>query len=82
MLACFKILEDAVVGWYRQESFRQSITDFGGGTWKGILTLALLVVAMLVPFVGYGELGRVLGGGQLERIFIRARPFEGEPGKS
>ena len=82
VLACFKILEDAAVGWYRRESFRQSITDFGGGTWKGVLTLALLVFAMLVPFVGYGELRRVLGEGQLERIFFKTSPFAGEPGKS
>ena len=73
VLACFKILEDAVVGWYRQESFRQSLTDLGGGTWKGILTLALLIFALLVPFVGYSELGTVLGEGKLERMFFQHR---------
>ena len=73
VLACFKVLEDAVISWYRQESFRQSLTDLGGGTWKGILTLALLIFALLVPFVGYGELGTVLGEGKLERIFFQHR---------
>jgi hypothetical protein len=73
VLACFKILEDAVISWYRQESFLQSLTDFGGGTWKGILTLSLLFFALLVPFVGYGELGTVLGEGKLERIFFQQR---------
>jgi len=52
VLACFKILEDAVIGFFRHESFRQSNTELGGGTWQGILTLALLVFAMLIPFVG------------------------------
>jgi hypothetical protein len=75
VLAFFKILEDAVIAWYRHESFRQSITDLGGGTWTGILTLALLVFAMLVPFVGYGELGRVLGEGKLDRLFFQPRTF-------
>ena len=75
VLACFKILEDAAIGWYRHEPFRQSITELGGGTWKGILTLALLVFTMLVPFVGYGELGTVLGEGKLERIFFQHRTF-------
>jgi hypothetical protein len=70
VLACFKTAEDAVIGWYRHETFRQSITDLGGGTWRGVLSLAMLVFAMLVPFVGYGELGRVLGEGKLERIFF------------
>src|SRR3974377_678118 len=50
VLAGFKILEDAVVGWYRHESFRQSIADLGGGTWRGVLTLVMLVFVMLVPF--------------------------------
>jgi len=71
VLACFKILEDAVVGWYRHESFRQSIHDLGGGTWQGTLTLALLIFVLLVPFVGIGELARVLGEGELQRIFFR-----------
>jgi len=76
VLACFKVLEDAVIGFFRHESFRQSNTEFGGGTWQGILTLALLVFAMLIPFVGYGELGRVLGEGKLEMLFFRPRSSE------
>jgi hypothetical protein len=71
ILACFKTLEDAVVGWYRHESFRQSIYDLGGGTWQGTLTLALLIFVLLVPFVGIGELARVLGEGKLQGIFFR-----------
>lgn len=76
VLACFKILEAAAIAWYRHEPFRQIITDVGGGTWKGILTLALLVFAMLVHFVGYGELGRVLGEGKLERVFFQPRALK------
>lgn len=76
VLACFKILEDAVIGWYRREAFEQSITALGGGTWKGILTLALLVFVMLVPFVGYGELAKALGEGKLEKIFFHSRMVE------
>jgi hypothetical protein len=76
-LACFKILEEAVIGWYRHEPFQQSISELGGETWKGVLTLALLVFAMLVPFVGYGELGKVLGEGKLEKIFFCSRSLEG-----
>lgn len=73
VLTCFKFLEAAVVGWYRHKPFQQSITELGGGTWRGILILTMLVFAMLIPFVGYGELGRVLGEGKLERIFFQPR---------
>ena len=74
VLACFKILEEAAVGLYHAKSFQQSISDLGGGTLNGILILTLLLFAMLVPFVGYGELQRVLGEGKLEQIFFRPRP--------
>jgi hypothetical protein len=80
VLACFKILEDAVIGWYRRESFQQSIADLGGGSWKGVLSLTLLVFVLLIPFVGFGELGRVLGEGRLQKLFFRplalAKPSE------
>jgi hypothetical protein len=81
VLACFKILEEAAVGLYHAKSFQQSISDLGGGTLSGILILTLLLFAMLVPFVGYGELQRVLGDGKLERIFFYPRPWESASGK-
>ena len=70
VLACFKILEGAAIGLYRHQSFRQSNSELGGGTWQGILTLALLVFVMLIPFVGFGELTRVMGEGKLEKLFF------------
>jgi hypothetical protein len=74
VLACFKILEDTAIGLYHGQSFHQSTADLGGGTWKAILTYILLLFAVLIPFVGYGELQRVLGEGKLEQIFFRPRP--------
>jgi len=73
VLACFKILEEAAVGLYRGKSFQQSISDLGRGTLNGILVLTLLLFAMLIPFVGYGELRRILGEGKLERLFFYPR---------
>jgi hypothetical protein len=71
VLACFKFLEDAAIGLFRHQSFWQSNSEFGGGTWQGILTLALLVFVMLIPFVGFGELSRVIGEGKLEKLFFQ-----------
>lgn len=79
VLACFKILEDGVVGHYRGRSFSQSIADLGGGTWKGILALTLLLFVVLIPFVGYGELGRVVGETKLKQLFLNSRSFENRP---
>ena len=79
VLACFKLLEDAAIGLYRHQSFRQSNADFGGGTWQGMLTLALLVFVMLIPFVGFGELSRVTGEGKLEKLFFHRLSLGSEP---
>ena len=73
VLACFKILEEVAIGFYHGQSFHESIADLGGGTWKAILALTLLLFAVLIPFVGYGELQRVLGEGTLAQIFFRPR---------
>ena len=73
VLACFKILEDAAVGLYHGKSFADSIADLGGGTLQGILILTLLLFVILIPFVGFGELKRVLGEGKLKQLFFQPR---------
>ena len=78
VLLCFKILEDAAIGMHRHQSFRESISDLGGGTWQGVVSMMLLVFVMLVPFVGFGELGRVIGEGRLTKLFFHGRSLENE----
>jgi len=73
VLACFKILEEAVLGMYRGETFRTSIAEIGGGTWKGILSLSVLVCVLLIPFFGFTELARVFGTDKLQQVFFRPR---------
>jgi len=73
VLACFKILEEAALGMYRGETFRASIAEIGGGTWKGILSLSVLVCALLIPFFGFTELARVFGADKLQQVFFRPR---------
>ena len=73
VLAGCKILEDAAIGFLHGKSFSQSIADLGGGTWKGILTLTVLMFVMFIPFFGFGELQRVLGEGELKQLFLRTR---------
>jgi hypothetical protein len=80
VLACCKVLEDASVGFYHGKSFTESISDLGGGTLKGILTLTVLMFVMFIPFFGFGELQRVLGKGKLALLFFRPRDVS-EPAK-
>lgn len=79
VLAFFKILEEAGVGLYHGKSFQASMADLGGGTLMGILTLALLLFVMLIPFFGFTELQRVLGEDELRQIFFRSHHSAGQP---
>jgi len=82
ILACFKILEDVAVGYFRGETFHQSIADLGGGTLIGILILVLILYVALIPFVGFSELRRVLGEKEMTELFLHSRyaikPLKGE----
>jgi hypothetical protein len=72
VLTFFKILEEATVGLYHGKSFQESIADLGGGTLKGMLTLALLLFVMFIPLFGFTELQRVLGKRKLRQILLAA----------
>jgi hypothetical protein len=73
VLACFKIAEDALIGRLHGKSFHESISDLGGGSLGGILTLAALMFFVLVPFFGFTELRRVFGADRLAGAFFRPR---------
>jgi len=70
LLVCFKVLEDAGVGLYHGLSFSQSIAELGGGTWKGILSIAVMTFVVLIPFFALGELGELLGERNLLEVFF------------
>jgi len=73
LLVVCKILEDAGVGRYHGKSFAESIADFAGGNWKGILTYTALMFVLFIPFFGFTELRRVLGEGKLAQVFFQRR---------
>jgi len=77
ILGCFKTLEATVIGWYRGQSFGDSITDVGGGTLAGILALTVLLAVLLIPFFGFTELRRVFGQDKLVKVFFTSRGAAG-----
>jgi hypothetical protein len=83
VLALFKILEEAARGVYKGKSFQQSIADVGGGTWQGILCVAVLLFVLLIPFFAFTELQRVLGKDKLHQLFFRPRQSQtrGDPNR-
>jgi hypothetical protein len=79
LLAFFKILEDYAIGAYHHKSFQESIADLAGGTAKGILTLTALLFVILVPFVAYTELKRVLGEDKVEELMYHPHHIMNNP---
>jgi hypothetical protein len=73
LLAGFKIAEQTVVGMYHGKPFDKSLSDLGGGTWQGILSLTGLLFVVLIPFFGFTELRRVFGDDRLVGVFFRPR---------
>jgi len=73
VLACFKIVEEAAIGAFHRESFHESIAAIGGGSWKALVILTVLMFVLLIPFFGFTELRRVFGEDRLVGAFFRPR---------
>lgn len=73
LLAACEILEGLVVGYLRNKSFAESLSDVGGGTPFGIFTTTLLLFFALLPFFGFRELGAVVGEPELHRLLFVKR---------
>lgn len=73
VLGCFKILEEAAIGWYHGRSFHESIVGIGGGTIKGILSLMAILAVLLIPFFAFTELRRFFGEDELRRLLFTSR---------
>jgi hypothetical protein len=72
LLACFKIVEESIVGMYHGRSFGESMDAFAGGSWKGLLSLTVVLFVVLIPFFAFGELRRVFGE-RIADVFVRQR---------
>jgi hypothetical protein len=51
----------------------ESMVVFAGGSWKGVLALAILLFVVLIPFFGFTELQRALGDDRIIGAFLRTR---------
>jgi hypothetical protein len=66
-------LEEFAVGYFHHKSFHESISDLAGGNAMGIITLTVLLFVVLIPFVAFTELQRVVGEEKLAQIFFHHR---------
>jgi len=70
LLIVLNVIEKAVVGVIHGRAIRDSIADFGGGTWDQIIATSVIVFLMLVPFFAFRALGDVVGEKTLVQLYF------------
>lgn len=70
----FHLAEEVLVGLWRGKTAPESIPAIGGGSPKGILSVALIVSFALIPYFAFRELGRAIGEGELRALFLTRGP--------
>jgi hypothetical protein len=73
VLGVFKIIEEALIGFYHHHSLFQSISEIGGGTLKGILSLMAILIVVLIPFFAFTELRSALTQFDFRKMFFQSR---------
>lgn len=69
----FHIAEDAIKAWWGSRPISTSVSDFGGGTVSGFLTMGAIFFVALIPFFGIQEVARAIGGQALWDLFLTGR---------
>jgi hypothetical protein len=67
---CVHILERVIVGVWSGRTIDQSFSTIGGGSLKGILSLAATFFVALIPFFAFREISRVIGPRELWSLLL------------
>jgi hypothetical protein len=73
VLVAFHIVEDAIKAWFSGRALATSISDFGGGTLAGFLTIGAILFVALIPFFGIQEVAHAVGARALRDLFLTGR---------
>ena len=71
LLMCFYIGEEILVGIWHGRTIVESFPEIGGGSWKGIVAVSLILFVGLIPFFSYRELSRALGKDEMHALLFR-----------
>jgi hypothetical protein len=78
VLACFRILEEALANLRHGRSVNEIFSAIGGGALKGILVLTTILAVVLIPYFAFIELGSVLGEDRLRKLMFTPRHTAGD----
>ncbi len=70
LLILFHIAEEAIRAAFEGLPLATAIDDFGGGTFRGLLTYAGIIFVALIPFFAFREVAQVVGGDALWSLFF------------
>jgi hypothetical protein len=73
ILMSFYIIEETLIGMWHGRTAAESIPDIGGGSFKGILVVGLMMFVVLIPFFALKEIGRAIGDDYLYELFLVRR---------
>jgi hypothetical protein len=73
ILISFQFIEKTIVGLVKGKGFSGSVPHIGGGTFFGVVTVAVIISVSLIPFFAYREVGRIMGRDELRAILLKAR---------
>lgn len=73
ILVSFYVIEETLIGMWHGKTAAESIPDIGGGSFKGILVVGLMMSVVLMPFFALKEIGRAMGGNSLYELLLVRR---------
>jgi hypothetical protein len=71
LLMSFHVVEEVLVGIWHGKTIAESFSEIGGGSWRGMFVVAVILFVGLVPFFSYRELARVLGKDELHSLILK-----------
>ena len=66
----FDIIEEIVVGAFKEKSIAESFPKIGGGSLRGIFSMIVVITVLLIPFFAYREVGKVIGERRLHSVLF------------
>jgi hypothetical protein len=77
LVAGFTVIEEAIVGFIHDRTFRESMAEVGGGTTEEMIATAIIMFLIFLPLFAYRALGEVMGDKALFRaLFVERLKFE------
>jgi hypothetical protein len=70
VLIGFHVVEEVVIGMLHGQTAAESIPRIGGGSLKGVLTVATIAAVQLIPFFAFSEMRRVIGRDELYALLF------------